>query len=111
MANVGNHLHLQIRLFKRHSYFKFIRSITGAIALFILKADRNNKIVKTHTDRFWDYRPFTRIVTGFRDFIGLQDYIAINELEGRGHHRINAEIFMKTVRATGPPVWRLVQSK
>lgn len=103
MANVGNHLHLQVRLFKRHSYFRFIRSITGAIALFILKADKNTKVVKTHSDRFWDYRPFTRIITGFKDFIGLRDYIAINELEGRGHHRMNAEIFIKTVRTTGPP--------
>jgi hypothetical protein len=34
--------------------------------------------------RFWDYRPFTRVVVGFQNFLNLQDYIAMNRLEGAG---------------------------
>jgi REP element-mobilizing transposase RayT len=33
VANVGNHLHLHVRLTRRHLYAPFIRAVTGAIAL------------------------------------------------------------------------------
>lgn len=35
IANVGNHLHLHVKLTHRFTYDRFIRALTGAIALAI----------------------------------------------------------------------------
>jgi hypothetical protein len=58
IANVGNHLHLHIQLFYRRGYVPFIRAVTSAIAMAITKRSRWNKIKV----KFWDYRPFTRVI-------------------------------------------------
>ena len=89
-ANVGNHLHLQIRLAKRLTYNAFIRSVTGAIALAIMGARRSVK--------FWDRRPFTRIVTSFRAFQNLKNYVRINQLEGDGFSRTEARTMLELER-------------
>ena len=86
MANVGNHLHFQIKLATRYTYRKFIRAITGAIAMAVTRASRNNKLDKN----FWDYRPFTRVVIGFKAMLTLRNYIEMNELEGLGCNRMEA---------------------
>ncbi len=86
LANVGNHLHFQIRLTNRFTYKAFIRAITSAIAMAITGASR----WKPLKIRFWDYRPFTRIVKSYRAFLNLRDYIRINKLEGYGYQRDHA---------------------
>ena len=83
MANVSNHLHLHIKLSKRHFYFHFIRVVTGVIA----KKMGKEMAKLGSSGKFWDSRPFTRIAIGVRAFLGLQDYIAINVLEGMGATR------------------------
>ncbi len=45
--------------------------------------------------RFWDYRPFTRVVVGFKNVLNLRDYIRINNLEGLGHDRASAKFWVK----------------
>src|SRR4051812_4848501 len=62
LANVGNHLHFQIKLTNRHMYRPFIRAVTAAIAMAVTGASRWKPLKKEAKDRFWDYRPFTRIV-------------------------------------------------
>ncbi|QDK46224.1 hypothetical protein DOM22_14150 [Bdellovibrio sp. ZAP7] len=57
-ANGGNHLQLTIRLHSKDSYTPFIRSLTGAIALKLTGANRNQK----NAQKFWDFRPFTAIL-------------------------------------------------
>jgi REP element-mobilizing transposase RayT len=91
MANVGNHLHFQIKLSNRHTYKPFIRGLTAAIAMAVSGASRWNPLKKTAKDRFWDYRPFTRIVQSYRAFLTLKDYIHINEIEGDGISRYVAK--------------------
>lgn len=88
LANVGNHLHFQVRLTNRQLYRPFIRAVTAAIAMFVTGASRWKPMKKG--ERFWDYRPFTRIVTSFRGFLRLRDYIEINRLEGFGNSREQA---------------------
>lgn len=44
---------------------------------------------------FWDYRPFTRVITGFRALLSLKDYIRINQLEGFGYHRDEATYMVR----------------
>jgi REP element-mobilizing transposase RayT len=99
LANVGNHLHLQIQLFKRNFYKPFIRAITSAIAMAVTGASRWNKLKNESKDKFWDYRPFTRIVVGRRAFLTLRDYIRINILEGQGAPRAKAVFWVKNWHA------------
>ena len=101
MANVGNHLHLHMKLSSRHGYRPFVRAITGAIAMKVTGQTRWNK-VKTWT-KFWDYRPYTRVVLSRRGFLNLRDYIEINRLEGFGHARGLARFIVRT--AGPPPAW------
>jgi REP element-mobilizing transposase RayT len=138
LANVGNHLHMQIQLTNRHTYAPFIKALTSALAVAVTGANykssirsRANKLGivdtrrfrrrpesttkhkkettlgrKTEAEtnvsketplRFWDYRPFTRIVHGRQAFLTLRDYIQINRFEGHGYDRGEARflIFVK----------------
>lgn len=107
LANVGNHLHLHLQLGHRATYKPFIRAITAAIAMAITgvsRWSRGHGLAKDNRKgklRFWDYRPFTRIVTGFRDFKGVRDYIRINQLEGLGYSRDVAKIVHRFTLASG----------
>ena len=91
LANVGNHLHFHVKLSNRHLYRPFIRALTGAIAMAVTGASR----WKPLEGKFWDYRPFTRIIQSFRGFLNLRDYIRINQLEGAGVERIEARWIVK----------------
>lgn len=94
LANVGNHLHFHIKLTNRHTYKPFIRALTAAIAMAVTGASRWRPLRKQAKDRFWDYRPFTRVIQSYKALITLKDYILINELEGAGVNRINARLMI-----------------
>jgi len=98
LANVGNHLHFHIKLSNRHAYKPFIRAITSAIAMAVTGVSRWRKMTK---EKFWDYRPFTRIVQGFRAFLNLKDYIRINEFEGLGCSRVQARFILAAMDRQG----------
>jgi REP element-mobilizing transposase RayT len=85
-ANAKNHLHLHVRLTRLHGYKPFIRAVTAAIAMAISGASRWNKVKES----FWDYRPYTRLVTTKAGYLRLEDYIEVNKLEGLGYGRFNA---------------------
>ncbi len=90
LANVGNHLHLHLKLSKRQTYKPFVRAITAAIAMAVTGASRWQKAKA----KFWDYRPYTRIVEGLKAFLTLKDYIEINQWEGQGYSRERARLFI-----------------
>ncbi len=111
LANVGTHLHFHVKIAKRRGYLCFIRAITAAIAMHV--SGKNRWTVKKlvdparttlrrpetqHRDKFWDYRPFTRIIDGFRAFLNLRDYIQVNQLEGLGVPRHQARFLLASVR-------------
>jgi REP element-mobilizing transposase RayT len=98
MANVGNHLHLHIKLTKRWTYKPFIRAITSAIAMAVTGASRWNPLKKEAKDKFWDYRPYTRVVQAYRAFLNLRDYIKINQYEGAGYKREHARMIVLKLR-------------
>ena len=104
MENVGNHLHLHIQITSRHTYRKFIRAVTGAIAMAVTGASRWNKMA---TGRFWDLRPFTRFVIGYNAVTILREYLDLNALERNGCDRELAKLFVEdrknwvNVRRTG----------
>lgn len=114
LANVGNHLHLHFQLTRRESYKPFIRAITSAIMMAVTGISRwtrtrdfDSKATylkrsqevppqkqKKASTRFWDLRPFTRIVSSWTGFLKLSDYIAINQLEAVGHSRPSARFYV-----------------
>ena len=79
-ANAGNHLHLLIRVKNRRVFQTFLRSVTGQIALKISGSSKLKSLKK----KFWDYRPFSRIVRGWRGYRVARDYVVLNELETLG---------------------------
>lgn len=101
MANVGNHLHLHLRLPTRLSYKPFIRAITGSIAMAVTGKTRwnPNSNGQMKTFKFWDLRPFTRIVVGFKALLQVKDYIQINRLESWGMTKFEARRFHSQVLA------------
>ena len=88
LANVGNHLHFQIKLGRRQLWNPFIRAVTAAITIAVTGNSRWNTRGKSEYEgKFWDYRPFTRVVQSWRGFLRLSDYIRINQWEGTGYPR------------------------
>ena len=79
-ANVGNHLHLLLRPSSRRRFFGFLRSIAGLIARAVLKAERGH----AKGMRFWQARPFTRIVRWGGDFVRAKEYVELNAKEALG---------------------------
>lgn len=79
-ANSGNHLHLLILPSSQRAYYSFIRAATGLIARLTLGAERG----KAKGQKFWDAKPYTRIVEWGRDFRGVCAYILQNTLEALG---------------------------
>lgn len=99
LANVGNHLHFHIKLNNRYTYTKWIRAITSAIAMKITGMNRWTGGKNSPSEKFWDYRPFTRVVRGFRALTYIKDYLLINRLEGWGVPRATTRIYISNRRA------------
>jgi hypothetical protein len=118
-ANVGNHLHFHVKLTNRRTYAPFIRALTAAVAMAVTGANRWNGSMEAAikargapmqgpsattskppaSARFWDYRPFTRVIQGLRARLTLRDYLFINQLEGQGRHRDEARVLVGLDRA------------
>lgn len=74
-----DHIHLIIKFTNRTFYARFIRSLSGLLASRI-----TNQGKRALDKRFWDYRPFTRIIIGFRGYQIAKDYVTLNKLEAMG---------------------------
>lgn len=97
LANVGNHLHLHIKIPNRTLYKAWIRGLSSAIAMLIA-GRKKLKELKIQKKTFWDYRPFTRVVNSFKAYLNLRDYIEINQFEGIGMPRLKATLLIKGSR-------------
>ncbi len=73
-----SHIHFILRVKSRDDYNKFIRSLTGILAMRIRLAKPQLKVI-------FDLRPFTRILFWGRDFKRGLDYQILNQLESMGH--------------------------
>lgn len=92
-ANVGNHLHLHIKLSNRQQYKAFIRAISSAIMMKVTGMNRWAKESvkeKLSGKRFWTLRPYSRVLKSFKERLSLKDYIEINKLEGFGYNKNQA---------------------
>ncbi len=77
-ANVGDHIHLKIKIQNRESFQKFLKSITCLIARKITGAKRGKKF-----GRFWQGLAFTRVLTSSLEELNLKGYIKANRIEAR----------------------------
>jgi hypothetical protein len=75
-ANVGNHLHLKIRIADRLEFGKFLKSVTSQIARFVTGARRGHPF-----GRFWQGLAYTRVLSSRYEELQLRGYIAANRLE------------------------------
>lgn len=105
-ANSGNHLHILLRASSRQAFHRYVRSLSGLIARMVLGAERGS----AQGLKFWDARPFTRIVEWGRDFKNLGFYILQNTLEATGfmpYQQRNSKVKVrpgKTRRGKSPPL-------
>jgi putative transposase len=84
-SNNFNHLHLHTKFPSRVIYVMFIKSLTAKLTLAVTGASKARPIKSIFGAKgFWDHRPFSRVVKGFRAFNILNDYIRLNQLEAEG---------------------------
>lgn len=84
-ANVGNHLHLLVKTPTRTAFKNFLRELTGVIAVIVTGAKKGNSLAKREGLRgFWDFLPYTRLVSWGRDFENLRLYFVKNLFEAAG---------------------------
>jgi len=76
----GDHIHLMVRCSKRSLFQAFFKVVSGQIAQRLTGTFRESY----EGPRVWKYRPFSRVVEGFRAAIVLRNYIQLNECEARG---------------------------
>ena len=82
--NVGNHLHLFIRVESHESYVKFIRGISSTVARYMTGAKKGGPVELALRTGFWLGRPFTRIVTWGQDLSRLNIYMDRNRIQAIG---------------------------
>ncbi len=79
-ANVGNHLHLLLKIRNVSGWAAFIRELTGRLAQIVMERVKWPKGLK-----FWKFRPYTRIVRGWQKaFQSVKMYVHLNGLESEG---------------------------
>ncbi len=81
-----DHIHLLIRTSRRKHYHHFFRVVAGQIAQRFEKAGLlsgsqavGKPIQKmTDTPKLWKYRPFSRVVKGWKSYKTIRNYIQLN---------------------------------
>ena len=86
-ANSGNHLHLVVLPRSKVAFRSFLRAIAGLIARVTLGAERG----KAKGIKFWDARPFTRIIEWGKEFDIVSRYVQQNILEAIGFIATNSK--------------------
>jgi REP element-mobilizing transposase RayT len=92
-ANVGNHLHLKLKISSRENFQKFLKAITTQIAKGVTQAKKGKPF-----GRFWQGLAFTRILTSRKEELYLKGYIEANRKEAV-HSRTQRQKFLKEFHA------------
>jgi REP element-mobilizing transposase RayT len=102
-ANSGNHLHFLVLPSSKKAFYAYIRAISGLIARISLGVERG----KAKGLKFWDARPYTKIVEWGREFRSVCNYILRNTLEAVGfipYQPRRGHGTRKASRKRGPPI-------
>jgi REP element-mobilizing transposase RayT len=90
-ANVGNHIHLHVKLINNTLYRAWIRGLSSGLAMLSMGLEGFKKL-REQGKKFWDHRPYSRVIQSFKHFLATKAYIEINVLEGMGMARKLAEL-------------------
>jgi hypothetical protein len=93
IANVGNHIHLHVKLTNTTLYRAWIRGLSSGLAMLSMGLEGFKKL-KEEGKRFWDQRPYSRVVQSFQHFLNTKAYIEINNLESMGMSRNQAQLMV-----------------
>jgi hypothetical protein len=75
-ANVGNHIHLKIRIHSRETFQQFLKSVTTLIARKVTGARKGKPF-----GRFWQDLAFTRVLKSYVEELNLRGYFHANLVE------------------------------
>ena len=91
----SDYLHLLIRSKRRSQFHHFFRVVAGQIAQrfeqrsWIVtdtpKKPAKGKSRETQGAGLWRYRPYSRVVRGYKAYLVVRDYIQLNEQEALGN--------------------------
>ncbi len=116
-ANVGNHLHLVVKLpgtimTARRHYAKWVRLLTSRLAFEIGGSKKGRPFVDAAGKRskFWDSIPFSRVIHGQQGWNIMSRYVLKNEFESQGHSKVRAtelaNLMFDSSRALELPNWK-----
>ncbi|MEO5668811.1 MAG: hypothetical protein ABIR96_12185 [Bdellovibrionota bacterium] len=101
-ANAGNHLHPLVQAPSREGLNAFMRSVSGRIAMLVTGTRKGKPLQSLGAEellvKFWDQRPFSRLVSLGRDFLNTLSYISLNSTESAGVTRNNARTMFREIR-------------
>ena len=83
-VNVGNHLHLVVKARSQKDFQRFLRVLTGKIAMLVTGARKGKPLAK----RFWDLLAHTKLIQWGRQFENLSKYMEKNFREAEGPRAI-----------------------
>ena len=89
-VNMGNHLHIKVKITERKLFAKFLRIVTGLIARLVTGARKGKSF-----GRFWDGIPFTRIVKTAFEELQLKGYFRANRVEKEHGYKAREEFLQK----------------
>ena len=95
-ANVGNHLHLKIKIHDRENFQNFLRVAAGLIARKIMRAEK-----ACPQGTFWEFLAFTNILKTSLEEWRLRIYFQANRIEAT-HGKKAREDFLKIQRQKIP---------
>lgn len=86
LVNVGNHLHLKIKIASRRAFQSFLRAVTTLIARHLTGATRGKPF-----GRFWQGLAFTRVLRTSLEELNLRGYLEANRREAAHGHAARAD--------------------
>ncbi|MGE3974174.1 MAG: transposase [Bdellovibrionales bacterium] len=89
--NVGNHLHIVIQAPTREAQANFLRTISALISRQVMGAHKGSP---TKIQKFWDAKPFTKLVKWAVQYPRLMKYMAYNSLEAIGFSKQGAKEYL-----------------
>ncbi len=99
-ANSGNHLHLLVQFRRPESLRAFLRAISGRIARLVLGSKKGTRVLG-HNQKFWDARPWSRLVSWGRDFANVRRYALVNAHERMGMSRAHSRAMIAELERIG----------
>jgi REP element-mobilizing transposase RayT len=78
--NVGNHLHMIAQFPSQKAYIAFIRGVSSTVARHVLGVSK----AAVKGLKFWEARPYTRIISWGRDLKATLKYLNYNRIEAIG---------------------------